>query len=97
VQQTAGSQPRDCKEPVQTGTAARNSGPTERAAGTSEPGAANLNPTIGHAGPAADSAMHHALVALGFRELPRNPGRCGGRRGHDRHAESPATGAGARQ
>ena len=62
--------------------------------GFCSPAAAAVHPGDG---PAADSAMHHALVALGFRELPRNPGRCGGKRGHDRHAESPGTGAGARQ
>ena len=48
MQQTTGSQPRDCKGPVQTCTAARNSGLTERATGTPEPGAANPNPTIAH-------------------------------------------------
>jgi hypothetical protein len=39
----------------------------------------DLEGRAGLAIPAADGAMHHALVALGFRELPRNPdGAVGG-------------------
>jgi len=70
VQQTAGSQPRDCKEPVQTCTAARNSDPTERAAGTPEPGAANPNPTIGH----ADDCEHNPIQRpAAVRRVPSTP------------------------
>ena len=44
--------------------------------GFCSPAAAAVHPGDG---PAADSAIHHALVALGFRELPRNPdGAVGG-------------------
>ena len=49
---------------------ARNSGPTERAAGTPEPGAANPNPTIGH----ADDCEHNPIQRpAAVRRVPSTP------------------------
>ena len=55
---------------------------------------------LGRAGlaiPAADGAMASRARRAGFPRAAPQPRRCGGRRGHDGHAEGRATGAGARQ
>ena len=58
----------------------RGDRPRSDAAGTGRHcGRARMRGRAGLAIPAADGAMRHALVALGFRELPRNPdGAVGG-------------------